>query len=269
MCGAARAENEAGECRSARDAIVGSHNLHFGEEPPISGFAGSGTVFFTGCSLHCLFCQNYPISQMAHGNAVSADELASYYLELQERGAHNLNLVTPSHVNYQWFHALYIAARRGFMLPVVYNSGGYDRVPVLALFDGVIDIYMPDAKYRDSALSAKLSEAADYPEVNALALREMHRQAGPLVTDGHGVGVRGILVRHLMIPGEIDNTLKVMDDIAEINPEIPVSLMTQYFPAYKAHETPGLDRKVAREEYRVAEAHAIKLGLVNGYFQQI
>jgi len=268
-CGARREEDEAGECKSARLAKVGSYNLHFGEEPPISGYAGSGTVFFSGCNLRCLFCQNYPISQMAHGNFAAAEEIAGYYLELQERGAHNINLVTPSHVNLQWFEALYIAAKRGLRLPIVYNCGGYDRVEVLKVFEGVIDIYMPDAKYRDRALAEKLSEAKDYPEVNAAALREMYRQVGPLETDDIGVGVRGMLVRHLMIPGQLDNTIACLEDIAAISPEIPVSLMTQYFPAYKAQATPGMDARVTKEEYRAAEAACRRMGLVNGYFQRL
>ncbi len=269
LCGAMRADDEPGECGSGLHASAGSHNLHFGEEPPVSGTRGSGTVFFSGCNLHCLFCQNYPLSQMRHGEAVTAEKLAGMYLELQRRGAHNLNLVTPSHVNLQWFEALFIAAQNGFSLPVVYNCGGYDRVEVLRIFEGVIDVYMPDAKYRDAKLAAELSDAKDYPKVNQAALIEMHRQAGPLVTDAAGIAVRGMLVRHLMLPGKLENTLAVLDDIAAISPDIPVSLMTQYFPAYKAPDTPGMNERVTKAEYRAAEKRCRELGLINGYFQRL
>ncbi len=207
--------------------------------------------------------------ELRHGEAVTAEKLAGMYLELQRRGAHNLNLVTPSHVNLQWFEALFIAAQNGFSLPVVYNCGGYARVEVLRIFEGVIDVYMPDAKYRDAKLAAELSDAKDYPKVNQAALIEMHRQAGPLVTDAAGIAVRGMLVRHLMLPGKLENTLAVLDDIAAISPDIPVSLMTQYFPAYKAPDTPGMNERVTKAEYRAAEKRCRELGLINGYFQRL
>ena len=269
VCRARRANGVAGECGIANELFVGSVNLHHGEEPPISGHRGSGTVFFSGCNLHCLFCQNYPLSQMLHGAPMTIERLADAYLELERKGAHNLNLVTPSHVNLHWFEALYIAVQKGFRLPIVYNSGGYDRVEVLQLFDGVIDIYMPDAKYRDDRLAMKLSQAPDYPRINDAALREMFRQVGTLETDESGVARRGLLVRHLMIPGQLQNTLEVLDAIAGISPDIALSLMTQYFPAHKAPITPGMDARVTRDEYRAAEKRCRELGLVNGYFQRM
>lgn len=268
-CRARRADGQAGECGIADTLLVGSVNLHHGEEPPISGFRGSGTVFFSGCNLHCLFCQNYPLSQMVHGAPMSVEQLSQAYLELERKGAHNLNLVTPSHVSHQWFEALSPAVKQGFRLPIVYNSGGYDRVEVLRLFDGVIDVYMPDAKYRDDALAVRLSQAADYSRINDAALSEMFRQVGALETDDFGVARRGLLVRHLMIPGQLANTLAALDAIAGISPDIAVSLMTQYFPAYKAPITPGMDARVARDEYRAAEKRCRELGLVNGYFQRL
>lgn len=268
-CGALRAQGKAGECGLADEALVGSVNLHHGEEPPISGYKGSGTVFFSGCNLHCLFCQNYPLSQMYNGVKMTIEQLADAYIELQTRGAHNLNLVTPSHVNYHWFVALNIAVRHGFRLPIVYNCGGYDLVEVLELFDGVIDIYMPDAKYRDAMLAVELSQASDYPEINDKALREMYRQVGDLEIDKDGVAIKGLLIRHLMLPGKLKNTLDVVESIASISPHIAVSLMTQYFPAHKAHDSPGMDARVNRAEYRIAEKRCRELGLVNGYFQKL
>jgi len=268
-CGAMRDEGARGECGSAKEALVGSYNLHFGEEPPISGYRGSGTVFFSGCNLHCLFCQNYPLSQLLNGDPVTVDRLTLQYLELEARNAHNLNLVTPSHVNLQWFEALYRAVKKGFKLPIVYNSGGYDLVQVLEVFDGVIDIYMPDAKYGDGALAAALSDAHGYPEINKAALTEMFRQVGPLEVDDRGVARRGLLIRHLMLPGKLENTLSVLDTIAAISADIAVSLMTQYFPAYKAPRTPGMNARITRSEYRAAEKRCRDLGLVNGYFQRI
>jgi putative pyruvate formate lyase activating enzyme len=253
----------------ADEVFVGSVNLHHGEEPPISGYKGSGTVFFSGCNLHCLFCQNYPLSQMLHGVKFTIEQLADAYLDLQNRGAHNLNLVTPSHVNFQWFSALHIAVEKGFRLPIVYNCGGYDLVEVIELFDGVIDIYMPDAKYRDAELAVGLSEAPDYPNANDNALREMYRQVGDLETDEDGVATKGLLIRHLMLPGKLKNTLDVIESIAAISPTIAVSLMTQYFPAHRAPATPGMDARVTKEDYRIAEKRCRELGLINGYFQRL
>jgi putative pyruvate formate lyase activating enzyme len=249
-------------CRTGERAVVHSFGPHHGEEDPLRGWAGSGTVFFSGCNLRCVFCQNWEISQRGLGREVSSEGLTDIMLSLQRQGCHNINLVTPSHVVAQVLAALPIAARRGLRLPLVYNTGGYDSPEALALLDGVVDIYMPDMKYADSPTARRYSRVRDYWEVNRAAVKEMHRQVGDLVLDERGVARRGLLVRHLVLPGDLGNTEKVLRFVCEeISPSTYVNLMDQYHPCYRASEHPPLDRSLTSAEYAQAQAAAARCGL--------
>jgi putative pyruvate formate lyase activating enzyme len=249
-------------CRTGARAVVHSHGAHHGEEAPLSGWRGSGTIFFSWCSLRCEFCQNWGISQKGLGRELGAEDLAELMLALQAQGCHNINFVTPSHVVVQILEAVWLAADRGLRLPLVYNSGGYDSLEALALLDGVIDIYMPDMKYGDSAAAREFSHVRGYREVNRAAVREMHRQVGNLLLDGRGIARRGLLIRHLVMPGEVARTETVLRFIAEqISPDTYVNIMDQYRPCYRAGAHPPLDRPLSREEYGRAAATARRLGL--------
>ena len=249
-------------CRTGERALVYSAGPHFGEERPLVGGGGSGTIFFSACNLDCVFCQNWEISHRAEGQEVTAAELAETMLELQQVGCHNINLVTPSHVVAQVLAALAIAAEAGLRLPLVFNSGGYDSPQALALLDGVVDIYMPDMKFADSAVAAPYLGVADYAEVNRAAVREMHRQVGDLVLDRNGIARRGLLVRHLVLPGNLAGSDRVIDFLAEeISPHTYLNLMNQYRPCYRADEYPALARRPSASEYRQARAHARQRGM--------
>ncbi|PLX83488.1 MAG: radical SAM protein [Desulfuromonas sp.] len=249
-------------CRTGEYALVCSHGPHHGEEPPLVGLYGSGTIFFSWCPLRCVFCQNWDISQRGEGREVTTGELAAMMLELQGMGCHNINLVTPSHVVAQFLAALVLAAEGGLSLPVVYNTGGYDSPEALKLLDGVVDIYMPDMKFADDAVARKHLGVENYPGVNRAAVREMHRQVGDLVLDGEGVARRGLLVRHLVLPGNLAGTDRVLAFLArEISTETYLNLMDQYRPCYRAAEYPPLDRRPAFAEFRAAVKTAGELGL--------
>lgn len=251
-----------GVCRTGRRAVVSSYGPHFGEEPPITGRRGSGTIFFSYCNLKCIFCQNYEIAHLGEGREVRDEELAAIMLELQEMGCHNINLVSPTHVVPQILSALVIAVGQGLRIPLVYNTGGYDTVEALKLLDGIVDIYMPDMKYGTRQAAEKYSLAPNYPEVNFAAVKEMHRQVGDLVTDELGIAVRGLLVRHLVLPGNLAGTEIVMKFIAEeISKDTYVNIMDQYRPYYKAVGDPVLGRRITREEYREALRIAREAGL--------
>jgi len=270
-CGVDRLKNEkTGFCRSGLETVISSISPHFGEEPPLSGTKGSGTIFFTNCNLKCVYCQNYPISQMDNGEERSIGELACQMLWLQEQGCHNLNLVTPTHYVPQILKSLGIAKERGFNLPIVYNSSGYDSVETLRLLDGIIDIYLPDMRYSDDAAALKYSSAPNYPEVNRAAIREMYRQVGNLVLDEQGIAKQGLIIRHLVLPGGISGTEEVMKFLSgEISTEVCISLMSQYFPAYKTSEYKELSRRVTAEEYEEAYQVMQKYGLENGWVQEL
>lgn len=262
VCGVNRLADERGECRTGRRAVVSSAHLHFGEEPPLVGWGGSGTIFFTHCNLHCQYCQNYEISQLGEGDEVEAEDLARIMLRLQSAGAHNINLVTPTHVVPQILAALAIAARAGLRLPLVYNTGGYDAIPTLRLLDGVVDIYMPDAKYADEDAARRYSQVEHYPQVNRRALREMHRQVGDLVVDRHGIARRGLIIRHLVLPEGLAGTPEVMRFLAEeISVDSYVNIMAQYRPCFRAGEYPPLRRRITAEEFHGAVAVARACGL--------
>ena len=268
-CGVKRLEGERGFCRSGEDVIVSSHNAHFGEEPPLVGNFGSGTIFFTNCNLKCVYCQNYPISQLGNGNKVSLSELAKIMLALQKRKCHNINLVTPTHFVPQILKSLKSAIKMGLRIPIVYNTSGYDSVNTLKLLDGVVDIYLPDARYADNENARKYSSAPNYFEIMKKALKEMHRQVGDLVTDKIGIAYSGLIVRHLILPEGLSGTKKIMHFIArEISPHTYISLMAQYFPAYQAGQFPFLSRRINRKEYREALQAFKEEGLENGWFQK-
>ena len=257
-----RATTDGAACRTGERAFVASYGPHHGEEDPLRGTRGSGTIFFSGCSLRCRYCQNSDISQKRIGREVEPAQIADMMLELQAQGCHNINLVTPSHVVAQIIAAVREAARRGLRLPIVYNSGGYDSPQALALLDGIVDIYMPDMKYGDSGLARRYSRVRNYVEANQYAVREMHRQVGDLVLGADGVALRGLLVRHLVLPQDIARTRRVLEFLArEISPETYVNLMDQYRPSYRAGEYPELARALSGAEYADALAAARGAGL--------
>jgi putative pyruvate formate lyase activating enzyme len=268
-CGADRLDGKRGVCRMGAEAKVSSWNLHPWEEPPISGTRGSGTIFFSGCTGRCRFCQNYPISQLGYGAVAGVERLAGMMLELQRKGAHNVNLVTPTHFLPQILAALPYAIRGGLRLPLVYNTSGYERVETLRLLAGVVDVWLPDAKYADDATARRLSGFVDYVEVNRAALREIYRQVGDeLVLDGQGLAVRGMIVRHLVLPEGLAGTAEVLRWIAaELSPRVHVSLMDQYFPAHRAVGDGPLGRKITPEEYEAALDAFEEAGLENGWYQ--
>ncbi len=269
-CGVNRLKNDRlGFCRSGLNPVISSVSPHHGEEPPLSGKRGSGTIFFTNCNLRCVYCQNYPISQMGHGAERTPGELACQMLYLQEQGCHNLNLVTPTHFMPQILKALGIAKERGFSLPIVYNTGGYESVEALQLLEGIVDIYLPDMRYSDDGTARRLSVAPHYPEINRPAVKEMFRQVGNLVLDENGVAKRGIIIRHLVLPHGLSGTEGVMRFLSEeISKDVFISLMSQYFPAYKAPETKDLSRRITAEEYEDARRIMEKYGLENGWTQE-
>jgi putative pyruvate formate lyase activating enzyme len=269
-CGVNRLKDELGFCRTGKLAKVASHNLHLGEEPPISGSKGSGTIFFANCNLKCKFCQNYPISQLGHGKIVTPKRLAAMMMSLQKRGAHNINLVTPSHVIPQFLAGLYIAIKMGLKLPIVYNSSGYDGMESLHLIDGVVDIYMPDIKYDSNVYAQKLSSAGNYCIFNRIALKEMYRQVGVLECDSDGIARRGILIRHLILPDGMAGSAECFDFIAKnLSKDVVVNLMSQYFPAFKALDDPLMNRRITKAEFQNAKKALLKQGLTSGWIQKL
>jgi len=249
-------------CRTGNRALVSSYGPHFGEESPLVGRGGSGTIFFTGCNLRCQFCQNYDISQGGNGRQVEPDELARMMLSLQEQGCHNINLVSPSHVAPQILAGLLIATEAGLRLPLVYNTGGYDSLATLKLLDGVVDIYMPDMKYADADVARRFSQVSNYPAVNQAAVKEMHRQVGDLTLDEWGVARRGLLVRHLVLPEGLAGTAEIVRFLRDqVSPQTYINVMAQYRPCYRARELPPLDRPIASDEYAAALRLAEEAGL--------
>ncbi|HEX9147466.1 MAG TPA: radical SAM protein [Candidatus Binatia bacterium] len=249
-------------CRTGECAVVHSFGPHHGEEDVLRGHRGSGTIFFSWCNLRCVFCQNWEISHKGVGHAVQPQELAAMMLDLQEQGCHNINLVSPSHVVVQILAAVEIAVKEGLRLPLVYNTGGYDSFEALALLDGVVDIYMPDMKYGNSLTARKCSKVRNYVEVNRMAVKEMHRQVGDLILDANGLAQRGLLIRHLVLPGDLAGSEQVFDFIArEISPNTYLNLMDQYRPCYRADEYSPLDRPITTAEYGTALEAAKRCGL--------
>lgn len=262
LCRVDRKGGELGVCRTGWNARVASYGPHFGEESPLVGTHGSGTVFFSGCNLLCVFCQNYGISHQGEGNDASAETMAGIFLALQRMGCHNLNLVTPTHVTPQILSALSLAVPRGLSIPVVYNCGGYESADTLRELEGVVDIYMPDVKFLDADPAGRYCDAPDYPEVVRAALREMARQVGPLSMDRRGVARRGLLVRHLVMPGAVRTTRKVIDFLAdEIGKDTYLNLMNQYRPCGRAPDFPEIGRRTALSEWQEAHEYALEKGM--------
>ena len=261
-CNVDRSKDQKGFCKIGKDAIIASYGPHFGEEAPISGQRGSGTVFFSGCNLKCVYCQNFEISQKLEGYQVPAEYLAFVFLALQNDGCHNINLVTPTHIVPQFLEALVIAAKEGLHIPIVYNCGGYESIETLKLLDGIIDIYMPDLKYGSNSVAHKYSKIKGYWDIARDAIKEMHRQVGDLRLDSKGIAQKGLLIRHLVLPNDLDRAAKVLEFIAkELSTETYVNIMDQYRPCGMAHEFPELNRRITREEYMRAVEIARAFGL--------
>ena len=263
-CQVDRAAGKIAVCQCGRYARVSSYFAHFGEEDCLRGTRGSGTIFFSGCNLRCIFCQNFDISWQAEGEEAPPEKLAHMMLELQARGCHNINFVTPEHVVPQILEALLMAAKDGLQLPLVYNTGAYDSLESLRLMDGVVDVYMPDFKFWDPEMARRYLKAADYPETARQAIKEMHRQVGPLVFDGDGVARRGLLLRHLVMPGDVCGTREIIRWIAsELGTDTYVNIMTQYRPAGKVSRTqyPEINRCLTHEEFQRAIEAAREAGL--------
>ena len=263
-CGVDRLADKFAVCKTGRYAVVSSYFAHFGEEDCLRGSKGSGTIFFSGCNLRCVFCQNFDISWQLRGTPAPPEKLAAMMLELQAEGCHNINFVTPEHVVPQIIEALPLAIEGGLRLPLVYNTSAYDSMESLELMEGVVDIYMPDFKYWDSEMARKYSKAPDYPEAARRAIKEMHRQVGELVTDEEGLAVRGLMIRHLVMPEQIAGTREVMRWIAqELSPHTYVNVMAQYYPAGKVsrQEYPEINRRLTSPEYEAALDEAGRAGL--------
>lgn len=249
-CKANRLIGQRGKCRTGRNAIVASYGPHFGEESPLVGRCGSGTIFFSNCNLECIFCQNYAISQNGEGREVTREELAAIMLYLQRQGCHNINLVTPTHVMPQILEALLLAVEKGLDIPLVYNSGGYEAEEILRLLEGIVDIYMPDMKYTDAKTGLECSGVDNYPEINRVAVKEMHHQVGDLQTDNRGVATRGLLVRHLVLPSDLAGTAGVARFLAqEVALSTYLNIMSQYRPCHKANQVPLLARPLREHEF--------------------
>jgi putative pyruvate formate lyase activating enzyme len=265
-CGVNRLAGKKGVCRApGATLVVSSAHPHFGEERPLVGEGGSGTIFLTHCNLRCAFCQNWEISHLGRGAEASTDDLAGMMLRLQKRGCHNINLVTPTHYSAAILEALAKAADKGLRLPVVYNTSGWERLEILKVLDGVVDIYLPDFKYWDSGMSKKYSSGAEsYPETTRQAILEMHRQVGVAKPAKSGIMQRGLMIRHLVMPNNTAGSTKIMEWIAEKLPkDTYVNIMVQYSPVYKAFDHPEISRRVTRAEYKEAVDRAKKVGLTN------
>jgi putative pyruvate formate lyase activating enzyme len=271
-CRVNRIEDKVAACRVGADIQISHVGLHFGEEPPISGTKGSGTIFFAGCNLRCVFCQNYQISQefqRFQTRTLTVDELASEMLRLQDAGAHNVNFVSPSHMIFQMADTIVAAKEKGLAIPVVYNTNGYDSVEALRQIRGLVDIYLPDIKYMDNSLGKRFSGVRDYAEVIPGVLREMLDQVGQLQLDDEGIAVRGLLVRHLVLPGHLENSRKCLCLLADLSPDIFVSLMSQYSPQHKARQYPEINRTLTENEYDEIIEVALDLGLENAFVQEL
>ena len=261
-CRVNRFKGEKGVCRVGALPMVSSFHAHFGEERPLVGYYGSGTIFLTYCNLKCLFCQNYDISHLGEGREISREEHGSMMISLMRQGCHNINFVTPTHQAAQIVSALPYAIEKGLEIPLVYNCGGYESVETIKLLDGIIDIYMPDFKYGNNESAKKLSAAPDYVEVAKGAVKEMHRQVGDLKIDKRGIAQRGLLIRHLVLPSSLAGTREVMRFVAkEISRNTYVNIMGQYRPCYKAFEHPPMNRRITSEEFEEAVRIAREEGL--------
>ncbi len=267
-CGVNRIKGERGVCGAGLLPKIASANVHAGEEPPISGEKGSGTIFLSGCSLKCRFCQNFPISQLGNGSELTPRELAGRMLKLQKQGVHNINFVTPTHYLPQILAALWLAIPQGFSLPLIWNSSGYEKVDVLQLLEGVVDIYLPDMKYSIEESAVRLSSAPGYRDINRSAVSEMLRQVGHLTMNDAGLAEKGLIIRHLVLPEGLAGSRDTLQWIAEnLGHGTHISLMKQYFPAHLATKTAGISRKITDDEYEQAVEWLEEFDLENGWVQ--
>lgn len=259
-----------GRCKSTDKIKIALYSIHNFEEPCISGKKGSGTIFFSNCNMNCVFCQNYEISQLGRGKEITIEELANVMIKQQERNVQNINLVTPTSYALHIVEAIKIARKKGLEIPIVYNTNGYDSVETLKLLEGYVDIYLPDLKYYYDDFAKKYSKVDNYFEIATKAIQEMYRQVGTPVLDENGVMKKGLMIRHLILPNEVQNSKKVLKWIKEnIDSNVYVSIMAQYFPTYKAKEIPEIARKITKEEYEKVENYLYELDLENGYIQEL
>ena len=257
-----------GRCKSTDKIKIALYSIHNFEEPCISGEKGSGTIFFSNCNMNCVFCQNYEISQLGRGKEITIEELADIMIKQQDRNVQNINLVTPTSYTLHIIEAIKIARKKGLKIPIVYNTNGYESIETLKLLEGYVDIYLPDLKYYYNDLAKKYSKIDNYFEIATKAIQEMYRQVGVPVLDENGVMKKGLMIRHLILPNEVQNSKKVLKWIKEnIDSNVYVSIMAQYFPTYKAKEIPELARKITKEEYEKVENYLYELDLENGYIQ--
>ncbi len=269
-CRVNRINGEKGRCGAGLELFIASADPHYGEEPPISGWRGSGAIFFTFCPMKCIYCQNYPFSQLGQGRQKCIDELVSLMIYLQDKGCHNINLVTPAHFVPQILLTIKKAVDKGFKIPIVYNTSSYESPETLSLMEGIIDIYLADMRYDDPENSFKYSNVKDYPQVSRVAVKEMFSQVGHLMVDEYGIAQRGLIVRHLVLPGSIAGSREIFRFISqEISHKVHVSLMSQYFPSYRASEYPELNRPITKKEYKDALEMLEKFGLTEGWRQGI
>lgn len=259
-----------GRCKSTDKIKIALYSIHNFEEPCISGEKGSGTIFFSNCNMNCVFCQNYEISQLGRGKEITIEELANVMIKQQERNVQNINLVTPTSYALHIVEAIKIARKKGLKIPIVYNTNGYESVETLKLLEGYVDIYLPDLKYYYDDLAKKYSKVDNYFEIATKTIQEMYRQVGAPVLDENGVMKKGLMIRHLILPNEVQNSKKVLKWIKEnIDSNVYVSIMAQYFPTYKAKEIPEIARKITKEEYEKVENYLYELDLENGYIQEL
>lgn len=259
-----------GRCKSTDKIKIALYSIHNFEEPCISGEKGSGTIFFSNCNMNCVFCQNYEISQLGRGKEITIEELANVMIKQQERNVQNINLVTPTSYALHIVEAIKIARKKGLKIPIVYNTNGYESVETLKLLEGYVDIYLPDLKYYYDDLAKKYSKVDNYFEIATKTIQEMYRQVGAPVLDENGVMKKGLMIRHLILPNEVQNSKKVLKWIKEnIDSNVYVSIMAQYFPTYKAKEMPEIARKITKEEYEKVENYLYELDLENGYIQEL
>lgn len=267
-CRVNRAKGEKGFCRAGRNPSVYSFSAHHGEEPPISGTRGSGTIFFSRCNMRCLYCQNYKFSQLSGEKEIPLKELADIMIDLEASGCHNINLVSPTHYAAQIVESISLAIEIGLRIPIVYNTGGYDSLDVIKLLKGIVDIYMPDMRYSDDRMALFYSDAGNYVKHNRACVSEMYKQAGDLVMNDEGIAAKGMIIRCLVLPNNISGTEKSLEFIAKhISKKAYISLMSQYYPAYRASRTKELSRRITTAEYNAAVNKLRELGIDNGWVQ--
>ena len=269
-CEVNRNNNQIGWCKSTDRVKIGLYSTHDFEEPCISGDKGSGTVFFSNCTMNCIFCQNYEISQLGKGKEISIEELANIFIMQQEKGVHNINLVTPTSYVYQIIEAIKIAKAKGLNIPIVYNTNGYENIETIKALNGYVDVYLPDLKYAEEKLAIEYSGAKNYFEVATNAIKEMIKQVGNIKLNEDGIIQKGVIIRHLVLPNHIENSKKVLLWIKQNLPnDIYVSIMAQYFPTYKAKENQKLNRKLTKKEWEQIEKYVEEIDIENGFIQEL